>query len=526
MSVDGVSEIDGLAEWLGSVEAGVMQRRLEEKLIRFLFSQDEAFFLRVTAQLALIGARPEDRPALVRDVMQIRMGLDGSIELCKHGVVKAANAVGHFFADHGTEILVGAAIVATGFGIAYVTGYTLSASVGGVVVAGAGSVFSREKENPYAYLSKPIPYDSSKQGTAETRTGFEAELPKLNVPPSLDGFFLTPTGIWANGTFYSNDWLKHSHFAEEFLSLYPNVALPPPVPDFQLPLQDFLVNREDVPLSLPSTQPNKPPSRQESIEELFGRFLGSPEKQLPPLTSERFTLPSTSESLWRGCIGWTNGICNTFAESRSSAQYIQGLANGHAVNGIYNCTHGLVGDLSEAAILNHHGLSPHTAGLIQEEWKAFHEANADRPNAKAIWICHSQGTLHVKNALLGSPPEIRDRIIVVAIAPAAVVPNELCFKSYNYASETDIVHRFAPYPSKESGTIDGIGVPNFDSPLSDYRDELIILPKHDGVTWWKLWDIDHGLQSPTFRPVIKDAVDDYEEHGGEYLPEEKGRKRQ
>jgi isopentenyl phosphate kinase len=81
-----------------------------------------------------------------------------------------------------------------------------------------------------------------------------------------------------------------------------------------------------------------------------------------------------------------------------------------------------------------------TSDLLIQKWSEFHHRNADQPSAKILHFCHSQGTLHTKNALLRLPKEIRDRVIVVAIAPAAVVPKKLCHESFNfdYYKEIDI----------------------------------------------------------------------------------------
>lgn len=139
-------------------------------------------------------------------------------------------------------------------------------------------------------------------------------------------------------------------------------------------------------------------------------------------------------------------------------------------------------------------------------------------NLKLLHVCHSQGAIQTKNALEGLPEEIQDRIIVVAVAPAAIVPKRLCFKSYNYASEKDIVYKFDPGPPLplEMGMADDVMVPRFGEPLLG-REELIILPAHPEAK-----GIDHEFQSPTYEPLLKKVLADYDKHKGEYLSEEKG----
>src|SRR5690606_7981237 len=145
--------------------------------------------------------------------------------------------------------------------------------------------------------------------------------------------------------------------------------------------------------------------------------------------------------------------------------------------------------------------SPIVSGLLQSEWEAFHEANTHLPDAKLLQFCHSQGAIDVRNALENSPQEIRDRIIVVAIAPGAIVPDALCFRSYNYASEKDIVYKLEPRGIDiQSVTIDDVITATLGEPM-DYREELIILKPHAGAK-----GIDHEFQSPTYESVLKRAL--------------------
>ena len=69
----------------------------------------------------------------------------------------------------------------------------------------------------------------------------------------------------------------------------------------------------------------------------------------------------------------------------------------------------------------------------------FHEEHRDDLDAKYLQLCHSQGAIHVKNALLESAKEIQNRVIVVAISPACDYFKSLCFDSFNYASNRDVI---------------------------------------------------------------------------------------
>ena len=126
--------------------------------------------------------------------------------------------------------------------------------------------------------------------------------------------------------------------------------------------------------------------------------------------------------------------------------------------------------------------------LLLENWTEFHKQNVDRPHAKYLQFCHSQGAIQMKNALMHAPKEIRDRVIVVAIAPAAVVSKELCYQSYNYASKKDIV------PFGELAFAGALSTNEYStSPVlemaMEHHEELIILEPHPDAT-----EMDHNFQ--------------------------------
>lgn len=110
--------------------------------------------------------------------------------------------------------------------------------------------------------------------------------------------------------------------------------------------------------------------------------------------------------------------------------------------------------------------------------------------------------------------EIRQRVIVIAIAPAEVVPRELCYNSLNIASKKDyipygeIVHASfrADYLNDEERTA-------LYQKIADNQGQIIWL-EPNGTT--DLLDLDHALQSPTFIPTIKDNIEEYVTNNGEY----------
>ncbi len=512
-SLDDHCELD-LAEWLQNKEVASFQRNIEERIVQFLFNCDpeEAQFVQAVQILAWVSCRPEKRASLQREITALNVLNQCDLIPCwfGKGLWETTCKVGRFIADHKTEILVGAAICATGIGIAVATGYTLSVAAGGVVIAGAGSIFAKE-EPPNQHIPK-VPPPSSKEEIALVERSSFSSLPRLELPSSVTELLVTADGIWINGQFFSTqDLMQHSLFVEELKKMAPfnegavssellasflgNAANRHPVPN------------QDVNQSAPQVGHGTQGSH-------FGDGIRMDEPQ--PRMSKPFTIEG--EQRHNCYIGWINGINNTLQESKENASYIQTLSGGHAVSGVYNCTHGPLIDILESAFLNHQGYSPNTAQLLQAEWRKFHEANKDLLNAKLLQVCHSQGAIDVKNALIGSPSEIRDRVIVVAIAPAAIVPKRLCFQSYNYASEKDFVYKLEPPPPQPvvSLTIDDVIVPTFGETIND-REELIILAPHPEAE-----GIDHSFQSPTYQGVLEKVIADYHKNGGEYPPEERG----
>lgn len=201
-----------------------------------------------------------------------------------------------------------------------------------------------------------------------------------------------------------------------------------------------------------------------------------------------------SVDLSKGNVGFINGINTKEEEAKDHAVRISEYAQGVKVHGVYNATHTAPIDVLEC-LAGHCRVKTSPVYLLKDKWNHF--IAASDLDAKFLQICHSGGAIHVLNALRSSPQEIRDRIIVVAISPAKIIPNELCFKSYNYASKRDFV------PS-----LDLAG-------KYWYADQLIMLDPHKDAP-----SIDHYLSSETFQDVIKGHVATYLAQYGKPLVQE------
>jgi hypothetical protein len=209
-------------------------------------------------------------------------------------------------------------------------------------------------------------------------------------------------------------------------------------------------------------------------------------------------------------IGGINGINTIFQDALQHAEYIRRLAYNQPVNWVYNRTHGFLLDGLETILLNYVGYSPNTAAQLRGIWSAFHEENKEVPDLKYLQFCHSQGAAHVRNGLMHAPREVQARILVVSIAPSVIIPEEICFKSFNYASEKDLV----PYVELARWSVfdtNEFGLSKLVERAIEQREQLIRLPAHAGAK-----GLDHDFQSPTYARVIKDHIDEYIAREGIY----------
>ncbi len=300
-----------------------------------------------------------------------------------------------------------------------------------------------------------------------------------------------------------------------------NVMLPPtsePISKFFPPLPAVPgVNAQPHPFQ--GMAPNLPPSSdptslaanpQEMLQGIVlpdlrigTTFTGSTSGRLPTLG------PQNPDLLVMGI----NGINTSANDALSHQAYLSRLLNGRVPSDfIYNRSNGVFVDLFEVFALNYFGVSPNTESELLKSWQEFANLHKDNPGKKILQHCHSQGAIHVYNALKSAPQELKDRIIVVAIAPAITIPKAMCYDSFNYASNRDIV------PLGEVVFTAGIvgAHPDLEpseawTMLLENRKELILLEPHTNAT-----GIDHDFQSPTFQPSIERHLNNHYNCNGEY----------
>lgn len=181
-------------------------------------------------------------------------------------------------------------------------------------------------------------------------------------------------------------------------------------------------------------------------------------------------------------FGWINGIGNFFKESEACAKYISDMAGGCNIFAVHNANYGFPLNIYEC-IKNLYGFVA-TAPVqeLHKQWMAF-LSTSDKP---FLQFCHSQGAIHVRNALMSFPKELRERIIVVGIAPAAYISQSICKECYHYVSENDIVPKF-----------------DFFGRVA-YSANIHVLKPHPDASFF-----DHEFQSETYRTDIQKHIKIY-----------------
>lgn len=194
-------------------------------------------------------------------------------------------------------------------------------------------------------------------------------------------------------------------------------------------------------------------------------------------------LPELAQDM---AIGFTNGIWNSLEDAKGSARYLSNLAKGCNIHSVYNATHGLLTDPHEYLRgLKHIATEP--VRQLHNMWDSFFAKSSS--TAKLLMICHSQGVTHVMNALLDYPPELRKRILVVAIAPGSYVYKETCAKVVHYRTKKwyrDFVPR-----------LDGKGAKR-------EADTIVELESHADAALF-----DHEFMSPTYIEKLQEHIDNY-----------------
>lgn len=193
-------------------------------------------------------------------------------------------------------------------------------------------------------------------------------------------------------------------------------------------------------------------------------------------------------------IGFINGVWNDQKSARESARYVSRLAGGYNIHAVYNATHGYMVDIIECDYGLRYVATPPVRQL-HKMWNSFFDKNS--ADAKFLMICHSQGAIHVRNALLDYPPELRERILIVAIAPGGYIYQVTCAQVIHYRAPKD--KDFIPRKFDKEGA-------------EREKNSIVDLESHKGVGRF-----DHEFISLTYKESLRKHIDKYIESQGKEI---------
>ncbi len=368
-------------------------------------------------------------------------------------VKKAAEKVAHFVKEHKTEILIGIAVAAALTGAYFISGALVAGT--GAAQAPDGSGRKREDEDEPQSIDPELKTITDKHLTAHAQV---EHYPQVNVSPQ---------------------------------SAPPSEILLPP----SNPIKSAITGFVD--------------SIQRGVRALLSHFssekTSTEHAQVMPEPNKSCLIKTEGVKKPGVQIGFINGMNTSLSESMNHMEHVRQFVGDLHVEGVYNHSNTPPVDMAEIFLLNYAGIAPNTGKLLVENWSRFHEENIHNPDAKYLQLTHSMGNILTKDALQMAPQEIRDRVIVAAIAPAVIIPQGLCHDSFHYASKKDVVHYgenahtilMAAFNQEQ----DQSGMWN---QLRDNKERLIILEPCANAE-----GLDHDFESGTFGKTFKDHITEY-----------------
>jgi len=169
-----------------------------------------------------------------------------------------------------------------------------------------------------------------------------------------------------------------------------------------------------------------------------------------------------------------NGMLNDLKDAKESAQIMSDMAGGHLVHGVHNQTYGVL-DLFECA-LGLMGVSTRPVDLLVQT------LNECDKKSEIMLSPHSQGGIHTRNALPSLDEELRQRLLILAIAPADLIPKGMVREAKHYISR-DIVPLVGMLWNQR---------------LPENMEPVIVLKPHPEAGL-----IDHARNSKTYEPILK-----------------------
>ena len=180
-----------------------------------------------------------------------------------------------------------------------------------------------------------------------------------------------------------------------------------------------------------------------NLEDKFGHLTGSEERSnnynlnscdLADAQDNDFFYPTSSNSV--GCV---NGVANNLEDAMNMALHFATLLD-HDITFTHAASFGLPLDAVRYT-LSRRGFVGEVVKKIHENWDRHFDKN---PGKYLFWICHSCGVVDTRNALKAYPPHLRDRIVILALAPGGFIESDLCAAVLHVVSSYDPVPRLDP----------------------------------------------------------------------------------
>lgn len=193
--------------------------------------------------------------------------------------------------------------------------------------------------------------------------------------------------------------------------------------------------------------------------------------------------------LEHGIISYINGMKNQESDHETTAQFIVDVAGGVEMSNVYNASHNIFYDLFQSFIQLRFTASTESVQALKNNILDYFEKNG--LDKQMLLICHSQGAIITRNALMELPKEIRDRISVAAFGPAAYIDEKLCGFVQHYVNSWDWL-----VPSLDLGG------------RWRCKHTVVRLSSKEQTLWSKL-KMGHTIQSETYQSELRKIVDEF-----------------
>jgi RHS repeat-associated protein len=186
---------------------------------------------------------------------------------------------------------------------------------------------------------------------------------------------------------------------------------------------------------------------------------------------------------------FVNGIGNSKQDSMAAAKMYSDMAGGREVLGVHNASYGLFADVIESA-LGLFGVMTTPSKLVKENWDECWANN----NRRVLHLGHSQGMIHTRNTIPSYDEELRHRINVIAVAPAAHLQENDFAKAVHYESTRDFVPMFDKV----------LKIASLDFAAIENRAPVVMLLPHQDAPLF-----DHFNDSPTYGFPVRGNIETF-----------------